>query len=179
MRLGKAARATKDADVLDGSGAADGPGPTKPLTAGQGGKGGKCGQGNPADQIDQIDPMGPVGRIEPIGPVLERAGLAALLHAMAADLNGRGYPVTWVVDRQMLAGDFPLQVVAKVSVVRVLNIALDDRGPAWQVSMGRPSSVRWEQSAVLDLGPDGLDAESVVRAALRALGLPLQRAVYH
>lgn len=114
-----------------------------------------------------------------VGPVLERASLSALLHAMAADLNGRGYPVTWVVDRQMLAGDFPLQVVAKVSVVRVLNIALDDQGPSWQVSMGRPSSVRWEQSAVLDLGAAALDAECVVRAALRALGLPLQRAVYH
>ncbi|EPH46374.1 hypothetical protein ABT390_12745 [Streptomyces aurantiacus] len=105
------------------------------------------------------------------------------MHAIAADLNGRGYPVTWVVDRRTLAGDFPLQVVAKVSVVRVLNIALDDRpspcAPSWQVSMGRPSSVRWEQSAVLALGPGGLDAECVVREALRALGLPLQRAVYH
>lgn len=126
--------------------------------------------------------VGQVARVAPappVGPVLERAGLATLLHAMAADLNGRGYPVTWVVDRQMLAGDFPLQVVAKVSVVRVLNIALDDRGSVWQVSMGRPSSVRWEQSAVLDLGAEALDAECVVRSALRALGLPLQRAVYH
>ncbi|GGV19135.1 hypothetical protein [Streptomyces spectabilis] len=108
---------------------------------------------------------------------------AAVVHAIADDLNGRGYPVTWVVDRQLLAGDFPLQVVAKVSVVRVLNIALDVRGdgaaPAvvWRVSMGRPSSVRWEQSAVLDLGAEGLDGERVVREALRSVGLPLQRAI--
>lgn len=108
---------------------------------------------------------------------------AAAVHVIADDLNGRGYPVTWVVDRQLLAGDFPLQVVAKVSVVRVLNISLDTRGegaaPAvvWRVSMGRPSSVRWEQSAVLDLGADSLDGERVVREALRAVGLPLQRAI--
>ncbi|WP_030682663.1 hypothetical protein [Streptomyces sp. NRRL B-1347] len=108
---------------------------------------------------------------------------AAAVHAIADDLNGRGYPVTWVVDRQLLAGDFPLQVVAKVSVVRVLNIALDTRGdgaaPAvlWRVSMGRPSSVRWEQSAVLDLGTGSLDGERVVREALRSVGLPLQRAI--
>ncbi|MFH9069543.1 hypothetical protein [Streptomyces alboflavus] len=133
----------------------------------------------PTLTVGQVAPMAPVTPAPPVGPVLERASLATLLHAMAADLNGRGYPVTWVVDRQMLAGDFPLQVVAKVSVVRVLNIALDDRGPVWQVSMGRPSSVRWEQSAVLDLGAEALDAECVVRSALRALGLPLQRAVYH
>ncbi|MFH8794161.1 hypothetical protein [Streptomyces sp. NPDC017941] len=117
------------------------------------------------------------------GPGLAPASFAAVVHSMADDLNGRGYPVTWVVDRQLIAGDFPLQVVAKVSVVRVLNIALDDRpsplAPRWQVSMGRPSSVRWEQSAVLHLGSGGLDAECVVREALRAVGLPLQRALHH
>ncbi|MFD9909701.1 hypothetical protein [Streptomyces sp. NPDC059063] len=115
---------------------------------------------------------------------LAPARLAPVVHTIAGDLNGRGYPVTWVVDRQHLVGDFPLQVVAKVSVVRVLNIACtgstrDARAPSWRVTMGRPSSVRWEQTAVLDLGADGLNGERVVREALLALGLPLQRAIYH
>ncbi|MEI5098725.1 hypothetical protein RB200_08735 [Streptomyces sp. PmtG] len=110
---------------------------------------------------------------------------AAAVRVIADDLNGRGYPVTWVVDRRLVSGGFPLQVVAKVSVVRVLNISLDpgddegaDASLVWRVTMGRPSSVRWEQSAALRLGADSLDGEHVVREALRALGLPLQR-VYH
>ncbi|MGA4840612.1 hypothetical protein [Streptomyces sp. G45] len=142
--------------------------------------------------------------------VLAPSCLASVVHCIAGDLNGRGYPVTWVVDRQLLVGGLPLQVVAKVSVVRVLNIAFSggrgerggpgerdeggerdeqgervvwrehcERAVSWRVTMGRPSSVRWEQSALLDLGADGLDGERVVRAALRALGLPQQRAVYH
>ncbi|MEU2559552.1 hypothetical protein ABZ626_09490 [Streptomyces longispororuber] len=115
-------------------------------------------------------------------PALTPAGHTAAVHAVADDLNGRGYPVTWVVDRRLLDGDFPLQVVAKVSVVRVLNIALDVRGDdgalVWRVSMGRPSSVRWEQSATLELGAASLDGERVVREALRAVGLPWQRAIH-
>ncbi|QIB44547.1 hypothetical protein [Streptomyces aureoverticillatus] len=143
--------------------------------------------GSPGGAVAPLDdggvPLDGWDAVPPPAAGLAPACYSPVMHAIAADLNGRGYPVTWVVDRQMLAGDFPLQVIAKVSVVRVLNIALDDRpsprGPSWQVSMGRPSSVRWEQSAVLELGAGALDAECVVREALRALGLPLQRAVYH
>ncbi|WP_157855843.1 hypothetical protein [Streptomyces aureocirculatus] len=111
-------------------------------------------------------------------PELLDDDLANLVHEVAVELQGRGYPTLWELPEQ--ADDLPPQVVARAAVARVMNFRCRHQGTTlagWDLQLvcSGPLGRSQEQTANLDLGPGNRTARDVVARGLAALGLAPHR----
>ncbi|MGW6026566.1 hypothetical protein [Streptomyces sp. NPDC055099] len=108
---------------------------------------------------------------------------AKLVHAVALELQGRGYET--LHELPDAAGDLPPQVVAGGPGGLVLNFRMncEQEGmkiASWELLVGRPGRLGWrdERRASLNAGAANREARNVVSQGLYALGLAACRSRY-